>query len=237
MPINHENEILIIDDDPDIRLTVCTLLSKEGYKVTEASDGNDGINKLSQSTKLVILDVMMPGKSGYETCQEIRRFSNVPILFLTAKTKENDILLGFHSGADDYLVKPFSFPELSARIDAILRRCEIQPQFEQSVPNQNEWLEFDNLKVNLHTNRVLINNEPVNLTETEYEILLLLMNYPNKIFSIQNIYESIWKEDYFSSYSNSIMVHIRNLRCKIEATPETPKYVITVWGKGYRFGH
>jgi DNA-binding response OmpR family regulator len=230
-------EILIIEDDADIRAAVRILLEEEGYHVTEASCGEEGIKKVTESTNLIILDVMMPGKSGYETCEEIRRFSYVPILFLTAKSKENDKLLGFHAGGDDYLVKPFSFSELSARVKALLRRSNAYNAQLPSASATEDWLSFEDLRVHSQINQVTIKESIVNLTETEYEILLLLMQYPTRVFSIPDIYESIWKEPYRNSYSNSVMVHIRNLRAKIEPDPQSPKYILTVWGKGYRFGN
>lgn len=229
-------EILIIEDDKDIRETVRILLEDEGFLVKEASNGSDGIKKVTFDTKLIILDIMMPGMNGYETCEKIRVFSYAPILFLTAKSRENDKFLGFRAGGDDYLVKPFSFSELLIRIKALLRRYETYNSNMTPTLSKTEWLTYDELKVNPSYNQVLLGEREVNLTETEYEILLLLMQYPRKIFSVENIYESIWNESFISSYSNSVMVHVRNLRTKIETDPQSPKYILTVWGKGYRFG-
>ena len=179
---------------------------------------------------------MMPGKSGYETCLEIRRFSYVPILFLTAKSRDNDKILGLNAGGDDYLVKPFSFSELIARVNALLRRNGMYNSNTMPPDKDEDWISFGELRVNRSYNKVYVGDKEADLTETEYEILLLLMKYPNKVFNVQNIYESIWNEDFSSSYSNSVMVHIRNLRTKIEPIPQAPRYVLTVWGKGYRFG-
>ena len=237
MEIKEEKkEILIIEDDAAIRETVRMLLEGEGFLVTEAADGFEGIKKVTPQTSLIILDVMMPGKSGYETCEEIRRFSYVPILFLTAKSRDNDKILGLNAGGDDYLVKPFSFSELTARVNALLRRCGTYNVSLAPTDKEEDWISFGELKVNRSYNEVFVGEAEVKLTETEYEILLLLMKYPNKVFSVQNIYESIWNEDFSSSYSNSVMVHVRNLRTKIEPNPQAPRYVLTVWGKGYRFG-
>ena len=234
--MDFKKEILIIEDDSDIRKTVRMLLEGEGFCVTEASDGFEGIKKVTSHTSLIILDVMMPGKSGYETCEEIRRFSYVPILFLTAKNRDNDKILGLNAGGDDYLIKPFSFSELIARVNALLRRYSTYNVCSTPSDKEENWIYFGDLKVNRSCNRVFVDEKETDLTETEYEILLLLMSYPNKIFSVQNIYESVWKEEFSSNYSNSVMVHIRNLRTKIETNPQAPKYVLTVWGKGYRFG-
>lgn len=232
----EKKEILIIEDDADIRETVRILLEGEGFLVSEAADGFEGIKKVTPHTDLIILDVMMPGKSGYETCLEIRRFSYVPILFLTAKSRDNDKILGLNAGGDDYLVKPFSFSELIARVNALLRRNDMYNSNAMPPGKDEDWISFGELRVNRSYNKVYVGDKEADLTETEYEILLLLMKYPNKVFSVQNIYESIWNEDFSSSYSNSVMVHIRNLRTKIEPIPQAPRYVLTVWGKGYRFG-
>ena len=232
----EKKEILIIEDDSDIRETVRMLLEGEGFLVTEAADGFEGIKKVTPQTSLIILDVMMPGKSGYETCEEIRRFSYVPILFLTAKSRDNDKILGLNAGGDDYLVKPFSFSELTARVNALLRRNSTYNIKSVVSGAKEDWIRAGDLKVNRSFNQVLVGEKEVSLTETEYEILLLLMTYPNKVFSVQNIYESIWNEPIIYGYSNTVMVHIRNLRAKIEPNPQAPRYVLTVWGKGYRFG-
>ncbi|MBQ9490720.1 MAG: response regulator transcription factor [Lachnospiraceae bacterium] len=237
MEIKEEKkEILIIEDDSDIRETVRMLLEGEGFLVTEAADGFEGIKKVTPHVSLIILDVMMPGKSGYETCEEIRRFSYVPILFLTAKSRDNDKILGLNAGGDDYLVKPFSFSELTARVNALLRRCGTYNVSLSPTDKEDDWISSCELRVNRSYNKVYVGEMEADLTETEYEILLLLMKYPNKVFSVQNIYESIWNEDFSSSYSNSVMVHVRNLRTKIEPNPQAPRYVLTIWGKGYRFG-
>ena len=227
--------ILIIEDDKDIREGIKILLEGEGYSVSEAFNGMDGIKQLTSSTNLVILDIMMPGMSGLKTCEEIRRFSYVPILFLTAKSKESDKLIGFMAGADDYLVKPFSYTELFARVRALLRRHQIYDNNKTST-SCPEWIEKHQIKINTSKNLVFMKNEELCLTEIEYKILLLLMQYPTKTFSLQNLYESIWEQNFISTSANTIMVHIRNLRTKIEENPQKPKIVITVWGKGYRLG-
>lgn len=227
--------ILIIEDDKDIREGIKILLEGEGYSVNEADNGIDGIKKLTSDTNLVILDIMMPGISGLKTCEEIRKFSYVPILFLTAKSKESDKLIGFMAGADDYLVKPFSYTELFARVRALLRRHQVYDNNKTSTSSL-EWIEKHQIKIHTSKNLVFMKNEELCLTEIEYKILLLLMQYPTKTFSLQNIYESIWEQDFISSSANTIMVHIRNLRSKIEENPQKPRIIVTVWGKGYRLG-
>lgn len=231
-----KNNILIIEDDKDIREGIRILLEGEGFLVEEARNGMDGLKKLSTKTNLVILDIMMPGISGLKTCEEIRKASYVPILFLTAKSKESDKLIGFMAGADDYLIKPFSYAELFARVKALLRRHQIYDKETTQIVAGDEWIEKHHIRINTSHNVVFLQNDEMQLTEIEYKILLLMMRYPTKTFSIQNLYESIWEEPFLSSSANTIMVHIRNLRTKIEENPQKPKIIQTVWGKGYRLG-
>lgn len=230
-----EKNILIIEDDKDIREGVKILLEGEGYSVEEASNGADGLKKLTPNTNLVILDIMMPGISGLKTCEEIRKTSYVPILFLTAKSKESDKLIGFMAGADDYLIKPFSYTELFARVRALLRRHQVYDREILQIQKE-EWIETHQIRINSSKSIVFQQGNKIQLTEIEYKILLLLIQYPTKIFSLQNLYESIWEEPFISTSANTIMVHIRNLRTKIEENPQKPKIIQTVWGKGYRLG-
>ena len=230
-----EKNILIIEDDKDSREGVKILLEGEGYSVEEASNGADGLKKLTPNTNLVILDIMMPGISGLKTCEEIRKISYVPILFLTAKSKESDKLIGFMAGADDYLIKPFSYIELFARVRALLRRHQVYDREILQIQKE-EWIEIHQIRINSSKNIVFQQGNEIQLTEIEYKILLLLIQYPTKIFSLQNLYESIWEEPFISTSANTIMVHIRNLRTKIEENPQKPKIIQTVWGKGYRLG-
>ena len=232
----EQTNILIIEDDSDIRESVRILLEGEGFHVTEAQNGIEGIRQVTKSTHLIILDIMMPGISGIKTCEEIRKFSYVPILFLTAKSRESDKLLGFMAGGDDYLVKPFSYAELSARVKALLRRHHIYDKEKDFTNNEQKWIESTQIRINTKKNVVIVREDEILLTEIEYEILLLMMKYPNKIFSVQNLYESIWNEPFYNNSSNTVMVHIRKLRKKVEKDPQTPKIIQTVWGKGYCFG-
>ena len=206
-----EQTILIAEDDPDIRDGVRILLSGEGYHIIEAENGTRALEVFRPEVDLVILDIMMPGMSGLRVCEELRKLSTVPILFLTAKSQESDKLLGLTAGGDDYLPKPFSFAELSARVKALLRRYCVY-QGKGQAPARAE-----------------------NLTETEYKILRLLMQSPQRIFPVQVIYEDVWQEPYFYTSNGTVMVHIRNLRMKIEKDPQNPARLQTMWGKGYRF--
>ena len=224
--------ILIADDDSDIREVVRILLESEGFHVVEAKDGNDAVNQISPDIDLYILDVMMPGKSGYQVCREIRTSSSAPVLFLTAKSQDGDKSMGFSSGGDDYLPKPFSYTELTARVKALIRRYYVYGGKEES--GQGKKIVIRDLTIDKDACEVKVNGNDVLLTDIEYRMLLLMAENRRKVFSAQNLYESIWNEPYFYSCNNTIMVHIRNLRRKIEPDAEAPVYIKTVWGKGYR---
>lgn len=230
--MNTMKNILIADDNEEIREIVRVLLESEGYNVIEAADGEDAVIKVDENIDLIILDIMMPIKSGFKACVEIREKTSAPILFLTAKTQDSDKCMGFSSGCDDYLLKPFSYTELVSRVKALLRRYYVYKGKDKVEPTK--FINIDELTINIISNEVLIDEKEVILTETEYKILLLMAQNKKKIFSAQNLYESVWKEPYFYSCNNTIMVHIRNLRRKLEKDPQNPKYIKTVWGKGYR---
>lgn len=233
----RKRNILIIEDDESIRSGVRLLLENEGFSVIEAPTGEQGIELIDDNIDLVILDIMLPGITGYKVCEEIRKSSVVPILFLTAKTSENDKVLGFVVGGDDYLVKPFSYIELMARIKALLRRHnEYNNVGRISSGDPNEWIGYKDIRIQTNRNEVSIAGNVVSLTETEYQILLLLVSNPGKTFSSQEIYETVWNEVYHADSVNTVMVHIRKLRTKIEQNPQGPKIVLTVWGKGYKIG-
>lgn len=233
--MSREN-VLIIEDDMDIREGVRILLESENYRVQEAQDGAKGLDLLSDETDLVILDVMMPGMSGLRTCEEIRKRSNVPVLFLTAKVQESDKLIGLMVGGDDYLTKPFSYAELLVRVKALVRRYRVYQGGNGVTREKKEpYLELKDIKIHREYNEVYVRGEERNMTDIEYQILFLMMRHPGKIFSAQNLYESVWEEPYFYSCNSTVMVHIRNLRVKIEKDPKHPQYIRTVWGKGYRF--
>lgn len=230
-------KILIIEDDADIREGVRILLEGEGYAVSEAENGRKGLELLGEEPDLVILDVMMPGMSGLKTCEEIRKVSYVPVLFLTAKSQESDKLIGLMAGGDDYLPKPFSYSELLGRVKALVRRWKVYRGKEETEQEpEDKYIELAGIQVNEDFNEVRVRGRTVEMSDIEYHILLLMMKYPGKIFSAQNLYESIWNEPYFYNCNSTVMVHIRRLRVKIEEDPQNPKLIMTVWGKGYRFG-
>ncbi|MCI8332293.1 MAG: response regulator transcription factor [Clostridiales bacterium] len=226
-----KNRILVVDDNPDLREVISIFLSGEGYDVVTASDGPEALAIVDDTIDLIILDVMMPGMSGYKVCAQLRENTMAPVLFLTAKTQDSDKAMGFSSGGDDYLSKPFSYNELLARVKALLRRYYV---YNGKNKELDKYITVYDLLINTEFNEVKKGENEIILTDIEYRILLLLASHKKKIFSPQNIYESIWDEPYFYSANNTVMVHIRKLRTKIEDNPQSPKYVKTVWGKGYR---
>lgn len=216
-----QNKIMIVEDDPDIREGIRIFLEIDGYAVVEAENGSVVLAKLDASFSLVVLDVMMPGMSGLKTCEEIRKVSYVPILFLTAKSNESDKLVGLMAGGDDYLTKPFSYAEFLGRVKALLRSYETYGSNRAAeVQNiQDPIIRRGEIAINCARNEVTVAQQEVYLTNIEYQILLLLMQYPQKIFSAQNLYESVWKEPFDYASSSTVMVHIRKIRIKIEKDP------------------
>ena len=219
-------KILVVDDNADIRELLEILLTSEGYDVTLASSGEQALQLLHPELDLVILDIMMPGMSGIRVCEAIRKQSNVPVLFLTAN--------GLRVGADDYLPKPFSHTQLTARVKSLLRRYRVYQG--KGDPEDEAWLVRGPLKISRTYNEVEKNGQPIDLPELEYQMLLLMASHAGHIFSAQNLYESVWNEPYLYSSNGTVMVHIRKLRVKLEDDPQNPKLIQTVWGKGYRFG-
>lgn len=193
----HKGKILVVEDDSDIREGVRILLESEEYEVIEAENGVVGLKLLDETIDLVILDIMMPKLNGLKVCEEIRKTSNVPVLFLTAKSQESDKLLGLMVGGDDYLAKPFSYAELLGRVKALLRRYQV---YQGKSTNENEAekiIEIGSIKLNTAFNEIVADGNKVEVSDLEYKILRLMMQHPGKIFSTQNIYESVWREPYF----------------------------------------
>ena len=224
--------ILLADDDADIREVGRVLLEGEGFEVVEAKDGDEAVRLASPEIDLYILDIMMPGKSGYQACREIRAQSAAPILFLTARSQDSDKAMGFSSGADDYLAKPFSYTELIARVKALLRRYYIYKGKQEE--DAGELIKVRDLSIDPRSMAVERGGEQIQLTDIEFRLLLTMAQNRRKVFSAQELYEKIWNEPYFYACNNTVMVHIRNLRRKIEPDADNPQYVKTVWGKGYK---
>ncbi|MBE5962766.1 MAG: response regulator transcription factor [Lachnospiraceae bacterium] len=229
--LQARNKILVADDDAEIREILSILLMGDGYEVITAADGKEAVEKADDTVSLIILDVNMPEKSGFLACSEIRKKTFAPILFLTARTQESDKTMGFSAGGDDYISKPFSNAELLLRVKALIRRCSQYGGYAKN--SERDKLYIHDLELNTDTKTVRKNGEVILLTSTEYEILELLAKNAKKIFSMENIYNSIWKDSYMGTSDNAIMVHIKNLRRKIEVNPRNPEYLKTAWGKGY----
>ncbi len=223
-------KILVIEDEENVLDVIKAYLEKEGYDIYTAVNGKDGLSLfLQQTPHLIILDLMLPDVSGEEVCQQIRKQSNVPILMLTAKSAIGDRISGFAMGADDYLIKPFSPKELVMRVRAVLRRfLPMQPLA--------DILSFydDDLRIDAVQHVISKKGQEINLTPIEYKLLMLFVRNPNQIFSREELIEKVLGLD-FKGYDRTIDTHIKNLRRKIENNSKEPKYIITVFGAGYRF--
>lgn len=226
--------ILIVDDDKDICEVTAALLQSEGYTALQASNGEDALSLLDSSIDLIILDIMMPGESGFTVCEKMRRITTAPILYLSAKSLPEDKKIGLDSGGDDYLTKPFIPVELLARVKAMLRRFHIYSGNKQNINLNEEFIHIKELAVHPTSGEVFLNNSPIFLRHKEYQLLTHLVQNKGIIFSVQALYEQLWAEPYLPSANNTVMVHIRNLRQKIETDPQHPKYILTVWGEGYQ---
>ena len=223
--------VLIVDDEEDIRELVGIYLKNEGYNICKAVNGQEALQCLSDmQIDLAILDVMMADMDGIALCMEIRKKSNIPIIMLSAKDQDMDKVIGLSAGADDYLAKPFNPVELVARVKAQLRRFN---DFNERKPSS--ILEYMELSMNLETHREFLNLKEVQLTPKEFAILELLWKNKGNVFSTEHIYDSLWSEEEAYDINNVVMVHIRNLRSKIEPDIKNTQYIKTVWGVGYKF--
>ncbi len=227
------SNVLVCDDDRDIVSALKIYLTADGHTVFEAYNGRQAIEAIRKnSIDLALLDVMMPEMDGITALSEIRKFSNLPIILLTAKSEDTDKILGLNVGADDYVTKPFNPVEVNARVKAQLRRYT-----SLGGAGKNETvLEIGDIEINDNAKSVKAYGEAVNLTPTEYDILLLLMKNPDKVFSSNEIYSRVWN-DVAIGAENTVAVHIRHLREKLELNPAEPRYIKVVWGQGYRFGN
>ena len=226
-----EKKVLVVDDEKLIVKGIRFSLEQDNMQVTCAYDGEEAIELAKNNDfDVILLDVMLPKLTGFEVCQQIREFSNVPIIMLTAKGDDMDKILGLEYGADDYITKPFNILEVKARIKAIMRRSKNTKTEEETV----KIAVFEELKVDCDSRRVFINDSEVNLTAKEFDLLELLMFNPNKVYSRENLLNTVWGYDYPGDV-RTVDVHIRRLREKIEANPSEPKYIHTKWGVGYFF--
>lgn len=223
--------ILVCDDDREIVDAIEIYLSQDGYKIYKAYDGEQAIQILDkEDIHLLIMDIMMPKLDGIRATLKIREFSSIPIVFLSAKSEDTDKILGLNVGADDYITKPFNPLELLARVKSNLRRYTKLGSL--NVEN-NELFQTGGLCINDETKEVTVDGESVKLTPIEYNILLLLVKNQGKVFSIDQIYENIWNEEAIGA-DNTVAVHIRHIREKIEINPKEPRYLKVVWGVGYK---
>lgn len=221
--------ILIVDDDKEIRDLISLYLEADRFYTDKVADGVEALIKLEEKKySLVILDIMMPKKDGIETIIEIRKKYKMPVIFLTAKSQEIDMINGLTLGADDYISKPFSSLELIARVKAQLRRYTIL-----NLNSDEKIIRVGDLVLNTEMHEVTVKGNEVRLTPTEYKILEVMCKNRNKVFTVEELYEFIWKEKYSVS-DTSIMVHITKLRRKIEKDSKNPEYIKTVWGIGYK---
>lgn len=221
--------ILIADDNDGILDILKTYVLKEGFTPILAHDGVETMHIFAQySPLLLLLDVMMPKKDGFEVCREIRKSSNVPIIMITAKSEDADRIMGLDIGADDYIVKPFSPGEVMARIRAILRRLDIPDEKKKDI------IQHTGLEINIADYEVKIGGHPINLTKKEIEILWLLASNPGKVFSRDNLLNSVWGYEYFGD-ARTVDTHIKRLRAKIDITETLSWDIKTIWGVGYKF--
>ncbi len=223
-------KILVVDDEKLIVKGIRFSLEQEGYEVSCAYDGEEALEQAKQGKfDLILLDVMLPKYTGFEVCQMIREFSNVPIVMLTAKGEDMDKILGLDYGADDYITKPFNILEVKARIKAIIRRTEHR----ETEQNQKIVVVGD-LRLDCESRRIYVENKEINLTAKEFDVLELLVLNPNKVYSRESLLKLVWGAEYPGDV-RTVDVHIRRLREKIEENPSEPKYVHTKWGVGYYF--
>ena len=223
--------VLIADDDAKIRELLELYLSKEGFVVEQASDGAEAILKAQQlKPDLIVLDIMMPVMDGMEVCRQVRKFSRVPVIMLTARTEDEDRILGLELGADDYVSKPFNPRELIARVKAVLRRVPGRDE----EPSGGEILKFPQLMINRQEYVVTSSGNAVQLTAKEMELLWHMASHPGRVFSREQLLESIWGYEYFGD-TRTVDTHIKRIRQKLEVKPDSLWDIKTVWGVGYKF--
>ena len=222
--------VLVVDDDREIVDSISIFLSGEGYKAIKAYDGIEALDALSENeVHLMILDIMMPKLDGIKTLMKLRESRNIPVILLSAKSEDADKIFGLTAGADDYVTKPFNPSELMARVKSQLRRYTTLG----SIGKQNGEIVIEGLSVNAESKTVKVDGEPVRLTPVEYKILELLVRNRGRVFSAEDIYSNVWNEQSAVS-DNTIAVHVRHIREKIEINPKEPKYLKVVWGIGYK---
>ncbi len=231
--------VLVVDDEPTVREVVVRYLRTEGFEVAELADGHGVLEAVASfSPDLIVLDVMLPGRSGLDLLQELRRSSTVPVVLLTARSDETDRILGLELGADDYVVKPFSSRELVARARSVLRRTEnaFASQLAASADHEaSTGLNFGALRIDAHAREVFVDDRAVTLTPKEFDLLTFMASRPRRVFSRSELLEHVWQSSAEFQDPATVTVHVRRVRAKIEADIEAPRWIATVFGVGYRF--
>ena len=229
--MKREFTILVVDDEDDIRDMIEIYLMNEGFTVLKAQDGIEALEVLkSQEVDLMVLDIMMPKMDGVRTCLKVREDKKLPIIMLSAKGQDSDKILGLNIGADDYVTKPFNPLELIARIKSQLRRVTT---FNDAGEDRKDEINIGNIKINLDSREVFVDDDFVRLTPREFDILKVLAENRGRVLSTEQIYEKVWREPFYNA-DNTVAVHIRNIREKIEIDPKNPQYIKLVWGVGYK---
>ncbi len=231
-----KNNVLVVDDDKEIVDAIDIYLRNEGINVIKAYDGIQAIEALMENeVHLILMDIMMPKMDGLRTTMKIREEKNIPIILISAKSEDTDKILGLNMGADDYITKPFNPLEMIARVKSQLRRYTMLGNFgvPQHMEESNSIISSGGLSLNLDTKEVIVDGDVIKVTATEFGILELLLRNQGRVFSIDEIYEKVWKEPSYNA-ENTVAVHIRRIREKIEINPKDPKYLKVVWGIGYK---
>ena len=229
-----KNNVLVVDDDKEIVDAIEIYLKNEGINVIKAYDGLEALEVLMENNvQLILMDIMMPNMDGLRTTMKIRQEKNIPIILISAKSEDTDKILGLNMGADDYITKPFNTLELIARVKSQLRRYTVLGNYSGKNEENNSIIRSGGLSLNQDTKEVIVDGEVIKLTATELGILKLLLKNQGKVFSIDEIYENVWNEPSYNA-ENTVAVHIRRIREKIEINPKEPKYLKVVWGIGYK---
>lgn len=224
-----KKKVLVVDDEKTLVKALTFNLEKEGYEVVAAYDGEEALKQIeSNDPDIVILDLMLPGLDGFEVCRRVRKNLDIPIIMLTAKGDDIDKILGLELGADDYITKPFNPRELLARIKAILRRTDSQSSTLKNL------IKVQDLQIDLYQHKVRVKGNEIDLTSKEFALLNLLATNPGRVYSREQLLEQIWGYNYYGD-ARTVDVHIRHLREKLESDPSNPRYILTVWGTGYKF--
>ena len=233
MDSGEKKNILVVDDDREIVRAIALNLESEGYNVFKAYDGMEALDlAMTKDIHLILIDVMMPKLDGLSAIMKIRERKNLPIIVLSAKSEDSDKVIGLSMGADDYVTKPFNPMELTARVKSQLRRYTSYGS--RATEEDSAELSVDGLTINKDSRTVTVDERPVRCTPLEYAILLYLVEHRGKVVSVEELFSAVWGEEFMASSSNTVMVHIRHLRQKLEINPSEPRYLKVVWGLGYK---